>query len=183
MKLVHLNSVKKLPRLVFVLGGAASGKSEFAEKLTRASDLTPIYVATGRVWDDEQKKRVGIHQSRRDAAWQTVEAPVELAAVVAAGQPNQALLVDCATMWLTNLRMDDLPIPPALETLLEALAKSAAPIVIVSNEVGQGIVPENAMARAFREHQGRCNIALADQADVVVHVVAGLPMLLKGELG
>ena len=176
MKLVHLNSVKKLPRLVFVLGGAASGKSEFAEKLTRASDLTPIYVATGRVWDDEQKKRVGIHQSRRDAAWQTVEAPVELAAVVAAGQPNQALLVDCATMWLTNLMMDD-------DTLQEALAKSAAPIVIVSNEVGQGIVPENAMARAFREHQGRCNIALADQADVVVHVVAGLPMLLKGELG
>lgn len=183
MPLVHLNSVKKLPKLTFVLGGAASGKSVVAETLIENSGLQQIYLATSRIWDDETQKRVDIHKSRRDAGWTTWDAPIDLPAMLAQAQPDQAILLDCATMWLTNLMMDELDVPAQVSGFLDALAQCPAPVVIVSNEVGQGIVPENALARHFREAQGRLNIRLAEQADVVIHVVAGLPMALKGELG
>lgn len=171
-----------LPNLSFVLGGAASGKSIFAENLILNSGLSPTYLATSRIWDDETKTRVKVHKSRRNAAWTTIEAPFDLTPTLDAAKPDQAILIDCATMWLTNHLMEDHDITKAQTQLLNGLKTCAAPVVIVSNEVGQGIVPDNALSRNFRECQGRLNIALAAQSDLAVQVIAGLPNLLKGQL-
>ena len=182
MTLVHINSEKSLPPLTFVLGGAASGKSIVAESLIENSGLAKVYFATGRIWDAETQNRVDIHKARRDSDWTTIDVPIDLPDALHAATPGQAILLDCATMWLTNLMMDEKDQPAHIAALMAALADCVAPVVVVSNEVGQGIVPENAMARAFREAQGRLNMRLADQADVVIHVIAGLPTLLKGDL-
>ena len=171
-----------LPALTFVLGGAASGKSVFAENLIINSQLMPVYVATSRIWDDETKTRVEVHKSRRDATWTTHEAPFDLGPALAQTPPKSAILIDCATMWLTNHLLDEAPLDAAQTQLFAALTNCTSPIVIVSNEVGQGIVPDNALARQFREAQGRLNIALAARAELVVQVVAGLPNVLKGNL-
>lgn len=170
-----------LPSLTFVLGGAASGKSQAAETIITNSKLTPIYLATARIWDDEIQNKVSAHRARRGPEWHTIDAPIDLTGPLGQAQKGQVILLDCATMWLTNVMLDDMDIETAQNTLLNALARCAAPIVVVSNEVGQGIVPENALARQFREAQGRLNIALAAQADCVVHVVAGLTQTLKGD--
>ena len=182
MDLVHFTGKKDLPSLTLVLGGAASGKSWVAEKLIESSGLSPLYLATSRIWDDETQKRVDVHKSRRDARWTTIDAPVDVATPLRQAAADQAVLLDCATMWLTNLMMDEQDIPAAQHGLFDAARATPAPVVIVSNEVGQGIVPDNAMAREFREVQGRFNIALAEVSDAVVHVVAGLPVTLKGAL-
>ena len=171
-----------LPALTFVLGGAASGKSVFAENLIINSKLMPVYIATSRIWDDEIKNRVDIHKSRRDSTWTTVEAPFDLCPALEKVTSDDAVLIDCATMWLTNHLLEDHPLDIAKSDLLRALERSNAPVVIVSNEVGQGIVPDNALSRQFREAQGRLNIALAARANLVVQVVAGLPNVLKGNL-
>lgn len=171
-----------LPKLTFVLGGAASGKSAWAENLLLSSHLDPVYLATSRVFDDEIKMRVETHRSRRSDRWLNYEAQIELRPVLSRLESSQAVLIDCATMWLTNLMMDDLDVETAQEDLLSALRDCAAPVIIVSNEVGHGIVPENALARRFRDAQGRLNIALAAQADLAVQVTAGLPLVLKGQL-
>ena len=182
MGLVHLQNEKKLPPVTLVLGGAASGKSQIAESLIENSNLHPVYIATGRIWDEETKNRVSVHKNRRNSRWRTVECPLALPELLPKMEPHEAVLIDCATMWLTNHLVDEIDITLPREQLFTALATCAAPVVIVSNEVGQGIVPENKMARAFREMQGRFNIEMAARADVVIHVVAGLPNLLKGEL-
>ncbi|MFL4468935.1 bifunctional adenosylcobinamide kinase/adenosylcobinamide-phosphate guanylyltransferase [Tateyamaria armeniaca] len=169
-----------LPSLTFVLGGAASGKSQTAEKIIINSGLIPVYLATARIWDDEVQSKVDQHCARRGPEWVTIDAPVDLTAPLSQATPDQVILLDCATMWLTNVMLDELDLAAAQSDLLEALAACAAPVVVVSNEVGQGIVPENALARRFREAQGRLNIALAAQADHVLHVVAGLSRTLKG---
>jgi adenosylcobinamide kinase/adenosylcobinamide-phosphate guanylyltransferase len=171
-----------LPKLSFVLGGAASGKSVFAENLILNSGLSPIYIATSRIWDAETKVRVDVHKSRRDGSWTTVEASFDLAPALTAATAQQAVLIDCATMWLTNHLLEENNLPLAQSQLLDSLKTCAAPVVIVSNEVGQGIVPDNALSRQFRETQGRLNIALAAQSDLAVQVVAGLPNVLKGIL-
>ncbi len=171
-----------LPSLSFVLGGAASGKSIFAENLIVNSGLKPVYVATARIWDDEIKKRVDVHKDRRSDAWTTIEATHDLAPALRDLGPDSAVLIDCATMWLTNHLMDRSELSDAQAALVDALDHSAAHIVIVSNELGQGIVPADPESRAFREAQGRLNIALAQQADLVVQVVVGLPNVLKGSL-
>lgn len=171
-----------LPKGTFVLGGAASGKSVWAEKLIESTDLELFYLATGRVLDDEVKSRVKIHRDRRIARWQTVEEPLDLAEALSKLAPHQAVLIDCATMWLSNHLMEGSDLATAQRELLSALQICAAPWVIVSNEVGQGIVPDNKLARQFREAQGRLNIALAGHADLAVQVLAGLPQVLKGEL-
>jgi adenosylcobinamide kinase/adenosylcobinamide-phosphate guanylyltransferase len=171
-----------LPKLTFVLGGAASGKSQWAENLLLASGLDPVYLATSRVFDDETNQRVEIHKSRRNEAWITVEADLDLAPALLARGDGQVVLVDCATMWLSNQMLDDRSVPKAQFAFLAALEACACPAVVVSNEVGHGIVPDNELARAFREAQGRLNIALATQADLVVTVTAGLPHVLKGTL-
>lgn len=178
-----LEKVKKmLPRSSFVLGGAASGKSLWAERLAEKYGKPMAYLATGQVFDDEVAARVKIHQDRRDKRWKTVEAPLDPAPALAALTADQVVLVDCATMWLGNQMMAERDLGKATQDLLDALRSTAAPWIIVSNEVGQGIVPDNAMARAFREAQGRLNIALAAEAELAVQVIAGLPQVLKGTL-
>lgn len=169
-----------LPSMTFVLGGAASGKSQTAESIIVNSRLTPVYMATARVWDDEMQSKVNLHRDRRGPEWTTINAPLDPAVPLGKAHAGQAILLDCATMWLTNVMLDELDVAAAQTQMLAALSTCAAPVVVVSNEVGQGIVPDNALARRFREAQGRLNIALAAQADCVLHVVAGLTHTLKG---
>ncbi|MEL7097220.1 MAG: bifunctional adenosylcobinamide kinase/adenosylcobinamide-phosphate guanylyltransferase [Pseudomonadota bacterium] len=173
---------KKLPAHTLVLGGGASGKSAFAENLLINSGLEPVYIATARIWDDEIKLRVKVHQDRRGPEWSTLHATLDPGAALAGLRAGQAALIDCATMWLTNHVIDKTDLAAAQATLLEGLATAPVPVVIVTNEIGQGIVPMEAETRAFRESQGRLNIALAAQADCAVQVVAGLPNVLKGAL-
>lgn len=171
-----------LPKRTFILGGAASGKSAWAEGFVESHGLPMTYLATGQIFDAEVAAKVERHRARRDARWQTVEAPLDLAGVLTDLPGDRAVLLDCATMWLSNLMLAERDLGAAEAELLAALEGCAAPLAIVSNEVGQGIVPENALARRFREAQGRLNIALAAHCDLVVQVVAGLPRALKGEL-
>jgi adenosylcobinamide kinase/adenosylcobinamide-phosphate guanylyltransferase len=171
-----------LPRGTFILGGAASGKSEWAENFILDSGLQVIYLATGRIEDDETFSKVEVHKSRRDTRWRTIEEPMDLTAPLENLNPNTPVLIDCATMWLSNQMMAESDLTVATTTLLTALQGCPAPWVIVSNEVGHGIVPDNKLARQFRDAQGRLNIALAREADLAVMVVAGLPQILKGVL-
>ena len=171
-----------LPPLTLVIGGARSGKSAFAEGLVTASGRARRYIATAEAWDDEMRDRIARHQSDRGAAWTTVEAPLDLAAALAGARSDEAVLVDCATLWLTNHLLAEHDLAAETAGLLAALAASPAPVVIVSNETGWGIVPENALARRFRDEQGRLNQRLAAVSGLVVTVIAGLPMVLKGRL-
>lgn len=171
-----------LPPLTLVIGGARSGKSAFAESLVTATGRPRRYIATAEAWDDEMRDRVARHRSQRGPAWTTVEAPLDLAAALSQAQPAEAVLVDCATLWLTNHLLADHDLSAEAAQLLAALAGCKAPVVIVSNETGWGIVPENALARRFRDEQGRLNQRLAAEAGLVVTVIAGLPLVLKGAL-
>jgi adenosylcobinamide kinase / adenosylcobinamide-phosphate guanylyltransferase len=171
-----------LPRLSLVVGGARSGKSAFAEALVLGSDHRRRYIATAEPHDDEMRERIAQHQRDRGADWTTVEAPLDLVAALATAREGEVVLIDCATLWLTNLMLGDRDIPAATEGLVAALAACPAPVVIVTNEVGWGIVPDNALARRFRDAQGRLNQRLAGEAGLVVTVIAGLPMVLKGML-
>ena len=171
-----------LPQLSLVIGGARSGKSGLAERLVTGSGLARRYIATAEAWDDEMRDRIARHRADRGPGWTTVEAPLNLAAALAQAQAGEVVLVDCATLWLTNHLLADHDLAQEGAGLLAALAACAAPVVVVSNEVGWGIVPENALARAFRDAQGRLNQQIAAQADLVLGVMAGLPMVLKGRL-
>ena len=165
-----------------VIGGAASGKSAFAEQLTRSRNKPMTYIATSRVLDEEMRTKVAIHAARRGGDWSVVEAPLDPGAALRSLGGQDVALIDCATMWLTNHLMDGSSVVAGQARLIAALDATAAEVVIVTNEVGQGIVPDNALTRQFREAQGRLNIALAARADLVVQVVAGLPNVLKGQL-
>ena len=169
------------PRAVLVTGGARSGKSRFAESLVIRSGLTPIYVATGEAHDAEMSKRIAVHKAGRAAdGWQTVEEPLDLCGVLAREAiAGRAILVDCLTLWLSNLMMAERDVTKETGRLLALLPQLAAPVVFVSNEVGLGIVPENALARAFRDAQGRINQDVASVVGRVILVAAGQPMLLK----
>lgn len=171
-----------LAKRTFVLGGAASGKSVWAEEWVESYGLPMVYLATGQIFDAEVAARVEVHKNRRDQRWDTVEEPLNLAPTLADLGAEQIVLIDCATMWLNNQMMAKADLDQAQSDLIQALRACEAPWVIVSNEVGQGIVPDNAMARQFREAQGRLNIALAAEAALAVQVVAGLPQVLKGTL-
>ncbi len=171
-----------LPPLTLVVGGARSGKSAFAERLITASARPRRYIATAEAWDDEMRDRIARHREDRGAAWTTVEAPLDLAAALAQAHRDEAILVDCATLWLTNHLLADHDLVAESARLVAALAACPAPVVIVSNETGWGIVPDNALARRFRDEQGRLNQRLAAEAALVVTVIAGLPMVLKGQL-
>lgn len=140
------------------------------------------YIATAEAFDDEMRARIARHRADRGAGWTTVEAPRDLAGALAHADPAEIVLVDCATLWLSNHMIADQDPETATEGLLAALAATAAPVVVVSNEVGWSIVPENALARAFRDAQGRLNQRLAAKAGLVVAVMAGLPVALKGAL-
>jgi adenosylcobinamide kinase/adenosylcobinamide-phosphate guanylyltransferase len=171
-----------LAHLTLVIGGARSGKSALAERLIAGSGRPRRYIATAEAWDDEMRNRIAQHQRDRGADWTTVEAPLDLPAALAAASRDEAVLIDCATLWLTNHLLAEHDLAAQTRALLAALAACPAPVVIVSNEVGWGIVPENALARRFRDEQGRLNQRLAAQAQLVVTVIAGLPMVLKGQM-
>jgi adenosylcobinamide kinase / adenosylcobinamide-phosphate guanylyltransferase len=171
-----------LPPLSLVIGGARSGKSAYAERLVRATARPRRYIATAEAWDDEMRARIARHQLDRGTDWLTVEAPLALATALAAAGAEEVVLIDCATLWLTNHLLADHDLRDVAEGLSSALAACAAPVVIVTNEVGWGIVPENALARRFRDAQGRLNQQLAASAGLVVTVIAGLPLALKGTL-
>ena len=166
-------------RLTLVLGGARSGKSRYAETIITALPPPWIYAATAQALDAEMTARIEAHRTRRGAGWTTVEAPRDLAATLAA-YAQAPILVDCLTLWLSNLMMADAAIDAEIDRLGEALASATAPVVLVANEVGSGIVPDNALARRFRDLQGGLNQRIAAQADRVVLVVAGLPLFVKG---
>ncbi|GAC1347457.1 MAG: bifunctional adenosylcobinamide kinase/adenosylcobinamide-phosphate guanylyltransferase [Acetobacteraceae bacterium] len=165
-----------LPALTLVLGGARSGKSRHAEALLTALPAPWIYVATAQAFDDEMRERVALHRASRGPGWRTVEEPLDVAGALSAGEPA---LVDCLTLWLTNLMLGEHDIAAALDAVEAALAARSAPTVLVANEVGLGIVPDNALARRFRDEAGRLNQRMAARADAVVLTVAGLPLRVK----
>jgi adenosylcobinamide kinase/adenosylcobinamide-phosphate guanylyltransferase len=165
---------------MLVLGGARSGKSAYAERLVLASAPTALYLATGAAGDAEMAARIGHHQARRGAAWTTVEEPRDLAgALTRLLRPERPILVDCLTLWLSNLMYDGADIAAETARLTALISKPAGPVVFVANEVGLGIVPDNALAREFRDHAGRINQAVAAAVDAVVFIAAGLPLTLK----
>jgi adenosylcobinamide kinase/adenosylcobinamide-phosphate guanylyltransferase len=171
-----------LPPLTLVTGGARSGKSRFAETLARGSGLSRRYIATGQAWDDEMADRIARHREDRGDGWETIEAPLDIAPALAAAPAASVTLVDCATLWLTNHMLAGHDVTAEAGRLVSALAACPGRVIVVSNEVGWGIVPENALARAFRDEQGRLNQRLAAEAGLVVAVIAGLPLALKGRL-
>ncbi len=165
-----------------VLGGARSGKSELAEELVNLTGKSKVYVATAQAFDDEMRARIAAHVLRRKDGWRTVEAPLDAAGALRAATAYDCVLLDCATLWLSNHLLADHDVPAVCDDLLDALDDCAADVVVVSNEVGQGIVPEAALGRRFRDAQGDLNQRLAAWADLAVLVVAGLPLVLKGRL-
>jgi adenosylcobinamide kinase/adenosylcobinamide-phosphate guanylyltransferase len=164
-----------------VLGGARSGKSRYAEQIAMSSRPPWIYVATAESFDDEMATRIADHKSRRSQDWQTIDAPLDLAGALAALPRSATVLVDCLTLWLSNLMLAERNIEAEIQRLEAAMLAHEAPLVLVSNEVGFGIVPDNALARRFRDFQGLLNQRVAARADRVVLVVAGLPMIVKGQ--
>ncbi len=166
--------------LYLVLGGARSGKSRHAEALVEAAPPPWRYIATAEALDGEMRRRIDEHRTRRGAGWQTVEAPLELAAAlddIPAGAP---LLVDCLTLWLSNLMLAERPLEPAVEALMDALERRRGLTVLVSNEVGLGIVPENRLARDFRDAAGALHRRVAARAQHVHFMVAGIATIVKG---
>lgn len=169
------------PRRILVLGGARSGKSRYAEALGEAHGGPKRYIATAEPGDEEMAARIAAHRERRGDGWATVEAPRDLAgALEAAMAADGFVLVDCVTVWLSNVMLAEADTQAAVDSLLEALAQARGTMVLVSNEVGLGIVPDNALARRFRDEAGRANQRLAEACDEVVLITAGLPMVLKG---
>lgn len=167
------------PKVTLVLGGARSGKSRHAEAMVEALPEPWIYVATAQALDPEMRTRIAIHQARRDSRWRTIDVPRALPEAIDDMPGGAAVLVDCLTLWLTNLLLDDADLPAAFERLEESLRRPAGSVVLVSNEVGLGIVPEHALARRFRDEAGRLHQRLAALADHVVLMVAGIPMVVK----
>lgn len=165
---------------LFVIGGARSGKSRYAQARAEALGMAPVFIATAQPFDDEMHDRIARHQSDRGEQWRTVEAPLNLAEAIADHcHAERVLLVDCLTLWVTNLLLADRDIPAALHGLTDAIAQAKGPIILVSNEVGWGIVPENALARRFRDEAGLANQRVASAVDEVQMVCAGLNLRLK----
>jgi adenosylcobinamide kinase/adenosylcobinamide-phosphate guanylyltransferase len=165
--------------LTLVLGGACSGKSRYAEALIARAPKPWVYIATAEASDDEMAERIKAHQARRAAGWQTVEAPHDIPDAIDQAPANAAVLVDCLTLWLSNLMEGSFDIDAQIARLQKALKGRASPTVLVSNEVGLGIVPDNALARRFRDAQGQLNQRMASQAARVVMMVAGIPIAVK----
>lgn len=166
---------------LLVLGGARSGKSRFAEGAITALPAPWIYLATGRAFDDEMRARIAQHQQERSkVGWQTVEEPFDVAKVLQqySGTP---VILDCLTLWLTNLLLDEQDVAAATQALLSSLQTRKAPTVLVGNEVGLGIVPESQLGRRFRDEAGLLHQRLAACVGKVVFVAAGLPLVLKNE--
>ena len=167
-------------RSLFVIGGARSGKSAYAQGLAEASGLTPVYVATATPGDAEMARRIDAHRAARGSQWQLSEAPLDLtAAILREAAAGRTLLVDCLTLWLSNLMHAGRNLEAEALGLVSAMPDLPGQIIFVSNEVGAGIVPDNRLAREFRDAQGRLNQQVAAACDAAVLVVAGLPLTLK----
>jgi len=169
-----------LPHVTLVLGGARSGKSRHAEALIERAGGGGLYLATAEIGDAEMAARVAAHRKRRGPQWTTIEEKLEIAARLE--EARRPVLVDCLTLWLSNLMHAGRNPLAESEALLATLATMSAPAVLVANEVGLGIVPENALARAFRDHAGQLHQRVAAAADRVVLMAAGLPLVLKDNL-
>ena len=164
---------------LFVLGGARSGKSRYAQARAEAMPGELVFIATAQAFDAEMADRIVRHRADRDVRWQTVEAPIALPeAIVEHSAPGRVLLVDCLTLWTSNLLLGEHDIDAASEALERAVSVAPGPVILVANEVGLGIVPDNALARRFRDHAGLLNQRIAAAADTVVLVTAGLPLSL-----
>jgi len=177
-----------MAKTIFITGGARSGKSRFAEELTQQFGAPLGYLATAQALDDEMAERVKKHRLRRGDAWQTMEEPLHLPQTLAASDRTcKAVLVDCLTLWLSNLLFHyeeqgedaEARIMKDVHGLTATLREMRTPVIIVSNEVGQGIVPENHLARRFRDIAGQANQLLAAMADEVHVVISGIPLRLK----
>jgi adenosylcobinamide kinase / adenosylcobinamide-phosphate guanylyltransferase len=169
-----------LPAVTLVLGGARSGKSLYAERLVEGSAASGTYCATAEAGDAEMAERIAEHRARRGAFWRTVEAPLMLARAIATeAECGRPLLVDCLTLWLSNVLLAGKPLDEESRMLCSALREAAGPVVLVSNEVGMGLVPETPLGRQFRDAAGRLNQQVAALADRVVFIAAGLPLVLK----
>jgi adenosylcobinamide kinase / adenosylcobinamide-phosphate guanylyltransferase len=177
----HLQHVieSTIPQLTLVLGGARSGKSLYAENLIVALQPPWTLVATAEAADAEMAERIAAHRLRRAKNWQTVEAPHDVSAALAAVATDTPVLVDCLTLWLSNRMLAGAELDGEIARFEAALDRRRAPVVLVSNEVGSGIVPGNALSRRFRDMQGRLNQRIAARADRVVLMVAGLPVVVK----
>ena len=172
--------ITPLPPVTLILGGARSGKSRHAESLVDRHPGRRVYLATAEILDDEMAARVKAHRDRRDSDWKTVEEPLELArALKAETEQGAAVLVDCLTLWLGNLLGKARDAEAEIAGLIDAVHQFGGPVVFVSNEVGLGIVPDNALARRFRDLAGILHQRLAEKADRVLFIAAGLPMTLK----
>ncbi|AXS40913.1 bifunctional adenosylcobinamide kinase/adenosylcobinamide-phosphate guanylyltransferase [Breoghania sp. L-A4] len=177
---MSLTTQKSVPPGTLVLGGARSGKSAFAEDLVKRSGLELVYIATAQAGDGEMRERIETHRGRRGAGWRTIEEPLALTRVLSEhAKPGRAVLVDCLTLWLSNLMVAERDLDRETAALAEAVRALDGPVVFVSNEVGMGIVPDNRMARDFRDAQGRLNQSMAQMCGRVIFVAAGQPLLLK----
>jgi len=166
--------------VVLLLGGARSGKSRLAQARAETLAGELIYLATGQALDTEMTERIARHRADRGPRWRTVEAPLDLPGAIASERgANRVVLVDCLTLWLSNLMLGEHDIPAATARLLDAISGQSGTVLLVSNEVGLGIVPENALARRFRDEAGRLNQAIAQAADEVSFVAAGLAIRMK----
>ena len=173
-----------MKEIIFVIGGCRSGKSSYAmQTAEKMTEEKKIFIATCVPRDDEMKRRVARHQKERSQTWVTVEAPLKLPeAILQNSRSGNVILVDCLTLWVSNLLMetgDESKIEEAISQFINAIEKAAGPVVLVSNEVGTGIVPENALARQYRDIIGRVNQAVAKTADKVIWMVAGIPVKIK----
>jgi adenosylcobinamide kinase/adenosylcobinamide-phosphate guanylyltransferase len=174
-----------LPPATLVLGGARSGKSTHAEKLATGTlfggvPRPAVYIATAQAGDLEMATRIMAHRSRRGGAWTTIEEPLKLAdALEAAAAHGQPVLVDCLTLWLSNLMHAGADLDQATDELLAAVGDLRSPVIFVSNEVGLGIVPDTPLGRSFRDAQGRLNVRMAERVDRVILMAAGLPLTMK----
>ena len=175
-------AVALLSPLTLVLGGARSGKSAYAESLVAPRPGSRgLYLATAVPGDAEMAARIAAHRARRDAAWTTVEEPLELTRALAQhASAERPILVECLTLWVSNLLYAARDVETITRHLVDSLSRLAGPVVFVANEVGLGIVPDNALARRFRDAAGQLNQAVAAACQRVVLVAAGLPLVLKG---
>jgi adenosylcobinamide kinase/adenosylcobinamide-phosphate guanylyltransferase len=167
-------------RRVLVLGGARSGKSRTALQLAENACAERTYIATAQAFDDEMRERIAQHRTERDGSWQTVDAPLDLTETVGAQTASgKAVLVDCLTLWLSNIVLAERNPTHETDRLVQAVREARGPLILVSNEAGQGIVPSTPLGRKFRDEQGRLNQRIAEVCDAVVFVAAGCPILLK----
>ena len=168
--------------MTFILGGASSGKSNYAETLVKMCDMPRIYLATAQPFDAEMQAKITAHRAARAGdGWTTIEAPMDPLAAIGTTPKGHVVLLDCLTLWLSNAMLAGRDVDGEMAALMEGLRQHPGPLVVVSNEVGQGIVPETALGRQFRSAQGRLNQNVAGAADLVVNVIAGLPLTLKGD--